>query len=195
MKGSTQMGLCLGITGFGLCYLYDFNTVLWHKKWLQMFFFIGNLFIIAGSLCILIPAWISMHIHVRFFVSAILSVLFLMLLIYTLFFAIPFDTTYIHENTLRNAYTDGVYALCRHPAVLWFTGLYFSLWLMVLTTEAVITFLIYILMDILYIILQERFIFFKTFKNYSEYQMNTPFLIPTINSIKKCVHTMTKVSS
>ena len=99
------------------------------------------------------------------------------------------------ENTLRNAYTDGVYALCRHPAVLWFTGLYFSLWLMVLTTEAVITFLIYILMDILYIILQERFIFFKTFKNYSEYQMNTPFLIPTINSIKKCVHTMTKVSS
>lgn len=189
------MGLCLGILGFGLCYLYDFNTVLWHKKWLHIFFFLGNIFIIAGTLCILIPAWISIHMHVRFFISIILSVLFLMLLIYTLFFAIPFDTTYIHENTLRHAYTDGVYALSRHPAVLWFTGLYFSLWLLILTTVSAITFLIYILMDILYVILQERFIFLKTFDDYREYQMNTPFLIPNRDSIKKCIQTMTRMSS
>ncbi len=49
---------------------------------------------------------------------------FLALLIYTLFFALPFEETYCEENKLRAAYTEGVYGLCRHPGVLWFAGAY-----------------------------------------------------------------------
>ena len=54
-----------------------------------------------------------------FFISAVFltaAILFLGLLIYTLFFALPFDETYVKENHERLAYTEGVYALCRHPA-------------------------------------------------------------------------------
>ena len=53
---------------------------------------------------------------------------FLALLIYTLFFALPFEETYCEENRLRAAYTEGVYGLCRHPGVLWFAGAYFCMW-------------------------------------------------------------------
>ena len=54
--------------------------------------------------------------------------LFLCLLIYTLFFALPFEETYCEENKLRAAYTEGMYGLCRHPGVLWFAGAYLCMW-------------------------------------------------------------------
>ena len=53
-----------------------------------------------------------------------IATIFFVLLIYTLFFALPFDKTYQNESEKRMAYTEGVYALCRHPGVLWFIGFY-----------------------------------------------------------------------
>ena len=58
----------------------------------------------------------------------ILAILFLGLLIYTLFFALPFEETYIEQDA-HKTYDKKMYALCRHPGVLWFAGFYFCLWL------------------------------------------------------------------
>ena len=45
--------------------------------------------------------------------------------------------------------------------------------------------------DIIYIVLQERFIFIKMFgEEYREYQQEVPILIPTRKSIKRCVSTL-----
>ena len=41
-------------------------------------------------------------------------------LIYTLFFALPFDETYAKQNNGRYVCDRGVYALCRHPGILCF---------------------------------------------------------------------------
>ena len=45
------------------------------------------------------------------------ALFFLGLLIYTLFFALPFEETYCEDNKLRAAYTEGMYGVCRHPGV------------------------------------------------------------------------------
>ncbi len=44
------------------------------------------------------------------------------------FFALPFQETYVVQNVGNKVCAQGMYALCRHPGVLWFTGFYLSLW-------------------------------------------------------------------
>ncbi len=49
------------------------------------------------------------------------------LLVYTLFFALPFEKTYTRLEENPPVYTEGVYSLCRHPGVVWFFFLYLFL--------------------------------------------------------------------
>ena len=51
------------------------------------------------------------------------------------------------------AYTEGVYALCRHPGVLWFAGFYFCLAGFLGSGKALRAFGILIVWNILYIFL------------------------------------------
>lgn len=130
-----------------------------------------------------------------FFISAVFltaAILFLGLLIYTLFFALPFDETYVKENHERLAYTEGVYALCRHPGVLWFAGFYFCLAGFLGSGKALRAFGVLIVWNILYIFYQDRIVFPETFSNYGAYQQTTPFLIPDRNSTAACIKTWRK---
>ena len=114
------------------------------------------------------------------------GVFFLYLLIYTLFFALPFDETYVKESRYRKAYTEGVYALCRHPGVLWFAGMYLFAALLWKSLEGLIFFVVMVILNIFYVIFQDYYSFPKTFSNYREYQRSTPFLIPNRKSIQQC---------
>ena len=117
---------------------------------------------------------------------------FLALLIYTLFFALPFEETYCEDNKLRAAYTEGMYGVCRHPGVLWFAGAYLCMWGMFGGWKQGIYFLLMIFWNYLYIIFQDLWTFPQTFFNYREYQKTTPFLMPNRDSIKKCLYSIRK---
>lgn len=130
-------------------------------------------------------------------VFVLLALGFLALLVYTLFFAIPLRPTYLDNSAQRRFACDtGVYALCRHPGVLWlllcllFAGLAAG-------SPAAIGFSLYIsALNVLYVALQDRYIFPKLFSNYSAYQQTTPFLIPSVRSTRRCFETLsTKRSS
>ena len=122
------------------------------------------------------------------------ALFFLGLLIYTLFFALPFEETYCKENKLRAAYTEGVYGLCRHPGVLWFAGAFLCMWGMLGGWRPGIYFGLMIFWNYLYIIFQDLWTFPRTFFNYREYQQNTPFLIPNGKSIRACMKSIRKCS-
>lgn len=125
-----------------------------------------------------------------FFISAVFlaaALLFLGLLIYTLFFALPFDETYVKENHERLAYTEGVYALCRHPGVLWFAGFYFCLAGFLGSGKALGAFVVLIVWNILYIFYQDRIVFPETFSNYGAYQQTTPLSDPRPKQYS-CLH-------
>ena len=113
-------------------------------------------------------------------------------LIYTLFFALPFEETYCEDNKLRAAYTEGMYGVCRHPGVLWFAGAYLCMWGMFGGWKQGIYFLLMIFWNYLYIIFQDLWTFPQTFFNYREYQKNTPFLIPNKESIQACFYSVRK---
>lgn len=118
----------IGSIGFLCCFLYDHNSIRLKKSFLHPFFSIGCFLIAVSTGLVIRSCWPRRG--SSFFISAVFltaAILFLGLLIYTLFFALPFDETYVKENHERLAYTEGVYALCRHPGVLWFAGFYFCL--------------------------------------------------------------------
>lgn len=174
----------LGTVGFLLFILYDVNSISWKNKILNKMFLAGSLCVAGSAVWTVWNALQERRAEMPFaFIFAAGSLFFFGMLIYTLFFALPFEETYLEENRQRMAYTEGVYALCRHPGVLMFAGLFLCLWGMTGRISQGFYFLSMILWDYLYIILQDLWIFPKTFTNYTEYKKTTPFLIPSRRSI------------
>ena len=177
------MEIVIGIIAFILYFIYDFNTIHKNNKFIKTFFLIGTIILVGITGYNTVIYFINTNIYLIILCS-ILSLLFLSLLVYTLFFAIPFDETYVKDSKKRLAYTKGVYGICRHPGMLWFIGLYLSLWGLTNNPSCGLFYIIMILCDLLYIIYQDVYIFPKTFSNYDEYKMTTPFLLP-FNSKKE----------
>lgn len=185
--------ICIGSIGF-LCYFaYDVNSVRGNNKILQKFFLIGTILVAAASLEMLRSGWKAIKWQSLFTYAALLGGICMFgVLIYTLFFALPFGSTYIEESRQRMAYTEGMYAVCRHPGVLWYAGMYLCMAGMIKTQEALVQGSVFILWNIAYVIFQDMLIFPRTFINYNEYKQKTPFLIPNGKSIKRGLETREK---
>lgn len=180
----------LGSIGFLCCFLYDINSITRDNRFVKKFFFLGMALIACGTAGVFRNGWGAMVASpVRAVVFGVIGLGMFAGLIYTLFFALPFEDTYVKENQKREAYTEGIYALCRHPGVLWFIGLYFCIAGMAFTREAVVDALFYSFWNFAYIVLQDMVIFPQTFWNYREYQKKTPFLLPNRKSIIRCLGT------
>ncbi len=108
-------------------------------------------------------------------------------LFYSLFFEIPFRATYLKEGVGEQLVTTGTYALTRHPGVLWYALLLVAQILISRSRWAVYAAPIWLLMDVLWVWIQERFFFSRMFSGYESYKQETPMLIPNRQSIAKCV--------
>ena len=177
------MGLFIGIAGFVLLLIYEVNQILWRKSFLKVFFTGGFLCIITATVMTSLDGNSGINAAtISFWVGLLLFIIFLLLLIYTLFFSIPFTTSYIEQFQERKVYSKKMYALCRHPGVLWFIGVYGSLVLIFQTQSMIILALVLSLLNIIYIIIQDVWSFPKLFVDYKKYKKYVPFLVPTIKS-------------
>ena len=112
-----------------LFFVYDLNQLHQNLRCLRWLFAAGCT-LLAGA-----TAWLLFSGRVLFspppFWSSLawaVCAVFLFLLVYTLFFALPFGKTYIKGDSRRVCDT-GVYALCRHPGFCRFAGAYlFAFW-------------------------------------------------------------------
>ncbi len=108
----------------------------------------------------------------------------LLLLTYSLFINLPFRKTYIDTGVGDKLIKTGLYALVRHPGVHWFTLLMLSLILVSRSSLLLIVAPIFILLDIVLVILQDRLVFSKMFAGYESYRQETPMLVPNGQSLK-----------
>ena len=187
-----------GVLGFSLFLLYDLNSVIWKKKTLHGSFSVGCLLLVIGSVGLGYEAMtVGGPAGVLDFILISFGILNMFLLIYTLFFALPFEETYCcrkegGDGTNRveeksNVCDRGVYALCRHPGVLWFFFFFFFCGL-ALHSELFFTGgIIFSACNLGYVVFQDIWTFPKTFLDYGEYKKKTPFLIPDWKSIKACM--------
>lgn len=75
---------------------------------------------------------------------------------------------------------SGSYGLCRHPGFWWFTILIIALGILKGFSDNFLTIFIMIGLDLLLILLQDRYTFPKVFRGYDAYRKAVPFLIPRI---------------
>lgn len=132
---------------------------------------------------LLVPGWLSAA-------GWLLAALFTFLLIYSLFLEIPFRKTYADEGASEELVKTGTYALVRHPGVLWLTGLLIALVLASRSRLLLLAVPVWVLMDVLYVWVQDRYIFRQQFVGYGQYQKETPMLVPTPASIGRCWRTI-----
>ena len=84
--------LILGTAGFVLYFVYDINSVLSKNVCLQKFFAWGSILVVASVVAEFCSAWGQGHRSVEAVIGfGIGALFFLGLLIYTLFFALPFE--------------------------------------------------------------------------------------------------------
>jgi len=119
-----------------------------------------------------------------------LLTLSLFLLIYSLFINLPFHKTYIATGVSDKLITTGLYALVRHPGVIWFTLFMLSLILVSKSSLLLIAAPIFILLDILLVITQDRFFFRQMFAGYDSYRQETPMLLPNRSSVNAFISSL-----
>jgi len=105
------------------------------------------------------------------------------LLIYSLFINLPFRKTYVMSGAGDELIRTKTYTLVRHPGVIWYTLLLISLILVSESKLLLIASPIWFLMDVLHVIIQDKFLFGKMFADYEDYRIETPMLIPNRKSI------------
>lgn len=178
----------IGIFVFGLYILYDINSVLWNHRLFHCSFFVGTLLLAGATVYQTADAALEGQIGTHVFPALTAAAVFLVLLIYTLFFALPFEVTYVKpESEKAKVYDKGMYALCRHPGVLWLFLFYLCLGSAFAPSELWKTGLFYSLLDLLYVIVQDLWTFPHSFADYGGYQKKTPFLIPDRKSIRRAL--------
>lgn len=111
-----------------------------------------------------------------------------LLLIYSLFINLPFRKTYVANGCGDKLITTGLYALVRHPGVHWFVLVLLSLVLVSKSSLLLIAAPIFILLDILLVVVQDRFLLGKMFAGYDGYRQKTPMLVPNRQSINAFIN-------
>lgn len=175
-----------GMIGFGLFIVYDLNSVIWKKKILHSFFLLGCLLIVASTVLGVLDVgkgYGSTKVSIGWLVIA---AGFLGVLIYTLFFALPFKDTYQTEKNKQEkskVCSQGMYALCRHPGVLWFFFFYLCFGIGLGSGGFLKMGMMFSLCNLGYVIFQDLYTFPKILKDYDRYKREVPFLIPDRRSI------------
>lgn len=176
--------LLCGVISFAAFFLYDLNSVKFHIRSLHLLFAVGCAVLAAATAVCL---WREYRGQVAMGFALAAAGCF-GLMIYTLFFALPFADTYVEQG--KPALCDrGMYALCRHPGVLWFCLMYGCLGLAWGSPGVWLTGTVYSLLNIAYVIFQDLWTFPQTFDGYGAYRKSTPFLIPTPKSLRRALKT------
>ncbi|MDP2744706.1 MAG: isoprenylcysteine carboxylmethyltransferase family protein [Dehalococcoidia bacterium] len=121
-----------------------------------------------------------------------LVIISFLLLIYSLFINLPFRKTYIASGVGDELITTGLYALVRHPGVTGFVLVMLSLILVSRSSLLLIAAPIFILLDIVLVIVQDKFVFGKMFAGYDSYRQKTPMLVPNRQSLNTFMNSLTQ---
>lgn len=93
------------------------------------------------------------------------------------------------ESTNMDLVQTGTYALCRHPGFLWMLLFLAGQVLLAQRTGMLELVFWWASLDFLVVAIQDYYIFPRRFKNYRDYSLTTPFLIPNSFGLKTAIRT------
>lgn len=178
------MVLLIGIGGFLLFFLSDWNDLHWGRKGLRFCFPLGAALLTGATAAACCQGSAPVVGGLRA-AAGVLALIFLALEVYALFFALPPKASYTAPGERRETRAAGVYALCRHPGVLFFVPLYICLWIGFGLPPLHVT--VYVLLDVLLVVYEDFRVFPAVLEGYGDYRKQAPFLIPNSASLRACL--------
>ncbi len=182
--------IALGCLGFLIIHLFDVISL---KKWpvvKPVSWVLGNGLLVYTLVKLSLQSnRLPLPIWSNWLGWLLLSVSF-WLLIHSLFINLPFRKTYVAAGVGDRLITTGLYALVRHPGVHWFSLALLSLVLVSRSSRLLTTVPVFIVLDIVLVIVQDKVFFTKMFGGYARYQRETPMLIPNRHSIRAFVNSL-----
>jgi protein-S-isoprenylcysteine O-methyltransferase Ste14 len=177
-----------GCLAFMFFCIFDLNKIKFRKKSINLSFAAGIVLLAAATLGILLKESSGFDVSLlnKLFFGA-LSITSLSMMLFSLFAALPCSETYMELKQENNVVDQGIYALCRHPGVIWFFFFYLFLWLASGKTMMLWAGIIWTTMDIIYVYIEDRWFFPAAINGYDKYKNEVPFIIPTPASIKRCL--------
>ena len=181
----------VGAFAFFILTLFDFNKLKMLHPILNGLFAVGIMMLIYATAMILFKET-PLFTLTAFPILWIVSGLGFIEMIYALFFALPFTKTYVKTETNAYLITTGLYGLCRHPGVWGFFLFYLFAALASGNGTLLIAAVVWTIMDILHVYIQDNLFFVKTLEGYTQYKQKTPFLFFGIKELQNAFSTLGK---
>ena len=176
----------VGCLAFIILLIFDLNKIFFFHKIVNFCFATGLALLAMSTIGILMGNYASFEVSLPFrLLFCALAIISLLLLVYSLFFWLPFGGTYIDVNQGNTVVDTGMYALCRHPGAIWVGFFYLFLWL---ASGKMMMFgagIVWTIMNTMLVYVEDRWIFPKTLVGYDNYKTVVPFLIPSFRTCKK----------
>ncbi len=180
----------LGVLGFIIAFIFDWASLKNMRVTKPVAGLTAAALLIYSTIMICYsPTKFDMPIFLRI-IGGVLLVIFLFLLIYSLFIELSFSRTYVKQGISGGLVTTGTYALVRHPGVIWLAVVFLALALLYPSITLFIAIAVWWFVDIIYVTIQDKYLFPKMFPGYQEYKKQTPFLVPTKHSFFACLKTL-----
>ena len=178
--------IVLGFIAFVFLYIFDLNKIVLFNNKINICFALGCLLLAVSTVGVLLGNSYNFEVSISLQIFfGVLSIISLLLMLYALFLALPFSKTYVVLEKENAVVDTGMYALCRHPGVIWFFFFYLFLWLASGKMLIMWAGVAWTAMDIMHVYVQDRWLFPKALNGYDQYKSEVPFLIPDLASIKK----------
>lgn len=161
--------------------VYDINGAGMNLSLIKPFFAAGCVLMLGATAGIIVRSLRYAYALTPIFEIAAVAIA--ALLIYTLFFALPFRSAYVDGRPALC--TTGMYALCRHPGILWLGFAYASLFFALPCALTAAGAALFTALDVAYAVFQDMYTFPRIFKGYGEYRRLAPFLIPNPASVRR----------
>ena len=110
---------------------------------------------------------------------------------YSIFIEIPLRKAWLDQGHTDQLVTTGTYALARHPGVIWFTFAILFTALAARSKRLLLAGPLMVAGDVGHVAFQDRYVLPEVFGDaYERYQRTTPFLVPTLRSVRRFFRTM-----
>ena len=177
--------IALGVAGFVCFLLFDILSMYGKVIGKYLFVLMGTGLIVFSTIRIIADSSMIAVFSITRIIGLFLAILFALLLVYSVFIEVGLNT--YKKVAEPGLVTNGTYSLVRHPGVVWLFLAYFFASIYFQNNYLLLTAFIWTAVNTVYIIIQERFILIKLFKEYDTYITSTPMIIPNYSSLKKFI--------
>ncbi len=192
-----QVETVLSVVGFGALLLADAKGIR-ERSWTRRLLLLSTIMSLSGALLWTISQEATSvdFRSFKFWLGGVLTLIGGLFSFYTVFVEIPLWQK-ADGNSPPTLVTKGTYAACRHPGFWGTTAFVLGLSLAVPAPPMWNLAIVWVVLELIVVFIQDRWIFPSIFSEYTLYRQHVPFLLPTRESIREalqsfrdCKHTL-----